>query len=1252
VKRYVVLALLLLILAGLVMWGDRIVGRALDDQLPPLLTRQLGLPVTIAPIDADVMSLTAKTPRLVMGSADAPAVIATEVTVSLDWADLVRGEIRLVDASAGELTLQLSNWPGNDNPRPTDYRFLDPWLPGTLYLAAGRYLDEKGAPYPVREALWKRGTVGASVDWKEDRLGSTIEFRASLDSLDNLLRLKAIELDLQVTRSGAPDSAIAAEARVSPSTSGGYELNVVLKAPGADARIIAGNDSPWRLPSFSETTVSALQIDRLTALLGTYRENSQRIEGPRELRAPLPVLSLPDHHGKVRIDEIRFHDELGKNTHFEFAADNTELRVYNLSSVGPRGVLRGTFGLVAGEGSWDVELDAAMQASETDKTLAPDYLDTDWIWQRGHVRMAGSGSHWQELLASLTGDIDLSGYHSGQVKTPVSITATMDEMTGDFALEQLEIQLGNGSITGEIRLSGRERPRLTTKLRGENLDLDFLFVEESGPSEPGIRIPEYLGFLPGIDIEGTIDVTALETPAFKIASAGIALNRSPDGGKLSIQAQGVRDGSLQLEMRVTAGKADSRKIELSTTLVDVDLSELFQQDMHLYSRTSGNIELSGVGEGLTSMFNAMRGKAKLSTEFRRDNNWQRELSDEERIETAADAALIIDGQQIVGLQLDNLEIDSIQQDVSARLTMRADTSPWLTADLVAERLDVDGLVALLPETTEEADRTDMLTFLKELGDARLSLAARKLQYSKQELLDLKLEITSGRDSFNIEQLDFTLDGNPLKSSGGLTWKDKTAQLAANVEVSNFELDRFLIPARKVKSVPVSGKANLASEGESFAELVGNVTGRVNLAGAQQDPDLHPDKRRRVDITASRLQDGMQVDIREFVWGRNTLKGRLRYRELAERPSFELTIDDGSLDLEPWEEKLDEPQPASDKEESSLLGETAATSARLINNILRAPLRLFSGPEEAEPGQKLFDDEPVDLGALQGYDAHIKGRLSRLASRAGRIDGVQLDGSIEKGVVALAASADSFNGGPGKIKIDLDTHSVPATVAISGDFKDILTTTGEPTFPRSGFFDLSSRGNTTASLAANLNGLFYIELGKGPFDYVNFSMFTADLASQVGSALIPGIEKSDPVLECGILLGEFKNGLGTTPAGYTLRTDKANLIGRVNIDLRKETLEVAIDSRSRQGVGLSVGNVFSNTIRVKGPLTDPQIVPYTTGILWRGWAAFMTAGLSVVGESILKRALAAENPCKSIKQDIRKEACGTDHPLASSTLVCP
>jgi hypothetical protein len=81
-------------------------------------------------------------------------------------------------------------------------------------------------------------------------------------------------------------------------------------------------------------------------------------------------------------------------------------------------------------------------------------------------------------------------------------------------------------------------------------------------------------------------------------------------------------------------------------------------------------------------------------------------------------------------------------------------------------------------------------------------------------------------------------------------------------------------------------------------------------------------------------------------------------------------------------------------------------------------------------------------------------------------------------------------------------------------------------------------------------------------------------------------------------------------------------------------------------------VFSNTVRIKGPLTDPEIVPHTTSILWRGWAAFMTAGLSVVGESVIKRALSSEDPCRAIKKQIHKDVCGTEQAVAASPLACP
>jgi hypothetical protein len=224
--------------------------------------------------------------------------------------------------------------------------------------------------------------------------------------------------------------------------------------------------------------------------------------------------------------------------------------------------------------------------------------------------------------------------------------------------------------------------------------------------------------------------------------------------------------------------------------------------------------------------------------------------------------------------------------------------------------------------------------------------------------------------------------------------------------------------------------------------------------------------------------------------------------------------------------------------------------------------------------------------------------------------------------------------------------------MSGTFRNLRGDLIKASFPRSGYVNLTSRGNSQAELASNVSGLVYLELGAGPMDYSKMMLLTADVASSAFEILIPGIDKQPQRLECGVTLGVFKDGIGATPYGYAARTHQANLVGKLELDLRKELLHMSFSSSSRKGMGISVGNVFSNTVEIEGPLTDPKIIPNATGLLWRSWAALMTGGLSVVGESVLKRALSSENPCYSVQKHIRKDFCGSGDPATASPLVCP
>lgn len=325
---------------------------------------------------------------------------------------------------------------------------------------------------------------------------------------------------------------------------------------------------------------------------------------------------------------------------------------------------------------------------------------------------------------------------------------------------------------------------------------------------------------------------------------------------------------------------------------------------------------------------------------------------------------------------------------------------------------------------------------------------------------------------------------------------------------------------------------------------------------------------------------------------------------------------------------------------------------MLGSAIIAPLQLFFGPSEAKPGDKMFSSEPLSFDWMNNNRVTLKGKIDTLTSSKASANDVQFSGNLTSGNLAMEANAGTVNKGSASVKLELNAAAVPATLALSGSFTDLRGQLLKADIPRSGSFNFTTKGQSEAELAANTNGLMYLELGAGPIDYKNVTLLTADVATSAFQTLIPGVDKKKPKLDCAVTLALFKDGIGITPFGYAARTQEANLVGKVDINLKKELLHISFSSSNRQGVGLSVSSVFSNTVEIEGPLTDPKIVPNTTGLIWRGWAAVMTGGLSVLGESMVKRALASDDPCESVRKHIHKKFCGTPEAAGASTMICP
>ncbi len=1252
-KRFLFAIALVLVLAASTLWGNRLIGRTLDAELGPLLTRQLGLPVQLAPIEANLWQLEASSPKLTMGDPQDPAVVATAVKVSLDWADLLERKIRLVSAGASDLMVRPSRWPARSTPPPNDYSFLEPWLPRNLQLEAGQYVSASGAAYPIKKLRWQRGADGsAEASWAEERSAGDVTVLATVKSLADLLQLAPVEIELTLAVTDKPDSAIALKARVQPGTSSAYAMQIDLQAAAMSAHIAATGQTSWQLPDQSETSIPLLDIKPLLDLVAFYSASAPGDDLASGLAASLPHVELPAHRGRVAIDVIRFEDEIGRQTAFDFNSGERGLQISALTSSGPTGVLSGALGVASDAQGWTVNVDATMQAREGETDIAPQFGGSDWLWRTGRAKLTGAGNTVGTLLSSLQGHLSLAGHYNKQNQLPVSIEARLDNNPEEFALDHLAIELGALQISGTAQLSRTDRRKLTMNLQANPLDLGFLFDDAETPALPGIAMPEYLAALQDLDLHLTLSAQNLQAPGLNLRQASATLERTQRGGTLVAKVSGSDFGSLDLTLQANTPPGKPSDFKLSANFADMDIADVFRQKGLINSRSSGSLHFYGQGQGMKNVFADMQGKATLAMEIRSDNDWRRAPIPQEKLALSGNARLLLNNERIVGVKIEALEVDSIDQDLNGSLVLASDRSPWLVADLTSEMLDVNGLMALLPESTAKADQAGLVPSLTRLGATQISLDSRSMTVGDASLSNVQLELASAPNLMTIRRFDFLYRELTLKTQGKLTWQNRRAKLESSAQLTNVDLDQFLIQHSDVAVVPVSGTVRILSEGSRIAELLSNATGHVDLQADGPQRSTASQARRRLTMKAARLPDGLRADITSLQWGESELAGKVSYRRTSP-PSLDIELRGGELSLLPWENaylNASAKDPAG--RSATRLSSVARASANLMWDILLSPLKILTRSDAATPSTRVFTTDPLLLDSLKKINVNISGRLDSLLSTAITAEDIHLTGNLTNGKLALHASSGRISDGSGEITLALDAGAAPPTFQLTSTFENVLGLVRRDTYPRSGFVSLQSRGRSQAEIAANANGLVFLELGEGPFDYGNSALLTTSLSTMLFQTLIPGINRQQHQLQCGVALALFQDGVVNTPYGLALRTNQADMVANLTANLGKETLEMNVDARGRQGLGISVGSVFSNTVRVRGPLNNPGIVPNPTGLAWRTWAAVSTGGLSIVGEALLRRIWASDNPCNSVRRIIVEQFCPTNPVAASSQMVCP
>jgi len=1265
VKRPLISIVLVLALAALVATADHLLARVLNRQLPGLLSSALGIPVSLDPVRADILGLAVHTPRLVMGETGDPAILATDVSVGLAWRSLLRGELRLVSAQAYSLLVKPSRWPSSDSPWPEDYHFLEQWLPGDLRVTALRYVGAEGSEYPVESVRWRRQFGGGTtLSWSEQRLAGKFAFAVKLASLDDLLGLAQLQLDTTVTAPAPLKAGSKFTLRLKPADGEGYQLNLDGRLAGSAITLSATSAQAWHWPEQSKIALGQIDTSALGERIEGFDRTKQDMDLETFLASAVPVLDLPTHRSEITLEELRIGDELLSDIGLSLSTAGERVDIIALKASGPVSDIKGAGSVIADAQGWRVDLRAGITASTAGETLAPKYVSSEWLLHSGKLEISGAGNTWGGLLDDLSGEISVDGAHRGATNTPVTLSALLDNKPDAFALDSVKLQLGKSVITGSAALAGGEQRKLQVRFKADQVDLGFLFPEEeSGQRKPGLPVPTYLQFLPGVELDVKGSVNGLDTPDVSLRQANLTLKRQPGHGELHLRATGPVGGKLEIDL----DGADQADGQLSMRMLikqsKLDLATMFRQPSIIRnSRVSGTIKLQSEGPDIATIFKAMQGAAQLSLEIRQDGDWNRPATEGESLGIAGNADLVIEENFIRGLEIHELDIEGLQKHLSGTISLVSNRQPWLSAELSSRELNLDSVMEWFPESSNEQDNRGLLDALRDLGALRLTLQIDELHWQDAHLNDFDLSLSSSAERFDVDAVQFTMDRGKLSGDANITWQGELANFSADAKIKDLSLDSFILPPAEGDPIPLTGTLKLQGEGTSIGQIASTLSGHVLLRRSSPIGGLTLAKpaiadRRQVDVKLQRVEDGIIANFGTLIWGDSELTGQVRYHR-ASPPLWDVEVSGGNLSLLPWEDaaaRLEEQKKAAQSAKApGQIEEIANESAGLVMRLLTTPTRLLTGSGEAttSPSERVFSDETIDFSPLSTQNLTLKGKLDSLVSREGEARDIDFDARLEGGKLRANVKAGYLNGGTLAATVSVDATTEPPTIAIDSEFNGIYRYPDKSGYPRSGYTLLTSQGNTQAELAAHLNGMTYGELGKGPLGVRGMSFLTSDVTTAMFRILIPGSEKIKPELDCAVVLGKFTDGLGITPYGYAARTRRANLIGRMEVNLKKETIQVQFESQSREGAGLSIGNVFSNSVRIQGPLSAPGIVPNTTSLLWRGWAAFMTGGLSVLGESVLKRALVAENPCEDIRKAIRKDVCGSDDPVAHSPLVCP
>ncbi|MEX2648283.1 MAG: AsmA family protein [Alphaproteobacteria bacterium] len=253
------------------------------------------------------------------------------------------------------------------------------------------------------------------------------------------------------------------------------------------------------------------------------------------------------------------------------------------------------------------------------------------------------------------------------------------------------------------------------------------------------------------------------------------------------------------------------------------------------------------------------------------------------------------------------------------------------------------------------------------------------------------------------------------------------------------------------------------------------------------------------------------------------------------------------------------------------------------------------PAPADDSPYVIPETPLPLDALRGLDAEITASVAKLVAAPG-VEVVDLEATLvlAGGRLALDPFRASYAGGVASAALALDAAAATPTMDLAAtvddlDFGRVLAEQGvsdEVKGTMDVTLDLEGAGASPHAIASTLDGTTEVIAEKG----VLTNKLLAVVASGLGEILGPLFGgKDDTALNCVLSRFTIENGVATSQA-LLVDTSTFSLAGSGTIDLRDESLDMHMDTSSRQAALVSLAVPFN----VTGTLKNPQVTPDPLG----------------------------------------------------------